>query len=58
MIAVALGLTSGLTMCIIMTTSALNYAYGIEKILPLFIGTGIFIILISFITAPMLQRTT
>ncbi|MBM6825108.1 BCCT family transporter [Veillonella magna] len=42
MLAVALGLTSGLTMCIILLTSGLNFAYDIDLTLGFFIGTGIF----------------
>lgn len=44
MLAIALGLTSGLTMCITLVTSGLNYSYGIEKTFPLFLTVGIIII--------------
>lgn len=44
MLAITLGLTSGLTMCITLLTSGLHYSYGVEKTLPLFIITGIVII--------------
>ena len=47
MLAVALGLTTGLSVCITMITTGLNYSYGIEKNLNIFIIVGIFII-ISF----------
>ncbi len=45
MLAITLGLTSGLTMCITLVTSGLNYSYGIEKTFPLFLIVGIAIIL-------------
>lgn len=44
LLAVALGLTSGVTMCIILLTSGLNFAYGVPLSLGLFIGIGIFVI--------------
>jgi choline-glycine betaine transporter len=44
MLAIALGLTSGLTMCITLVTSGLHYSYGIEKTFPLFLVVGIMII--------------
>lgn len=44
MLAVALGLTSGLTMCIVLLTSGLKYAYGVDTTLTSFIGVGLFII--------------
>lgn len=44
MLAITLGLTSGLTMCITLVTSGLNYSYGVEKTFPLFLIVGIAII--------------
>lgn len=44
MLAVALGLASGLTMCITLVTSGLNYSYGLEKTFRLFLFVGIAII--------------
>lgn len=44
MLAIALGLTSGLTMCITLVTSGLNYSYGVEKTFPLFLTVGLIII--------------
>ncbi len=44
MLAITLGLTSGLTMCITLITSGLNYSYGIEKSFTLFFIVGIVII--------------
>lgn len=44
MLAIALGLTSGLTMCITLVTSGLHYSYGIEKTFTLFLVVGIVII--------------
>lgn len=45
MLAVALGLTSGLTMCIILLTSGINYYYQVELSLTFFVGVGIFTII-------------
>lgn len=44
MLAIVLGLCSGLTMCIVLITTALNYSYNIETTLPIFIGVGVLII--------------
>ncbi len=44
MLAIALGLTSGLTMCITLVTSGLHYSYGLEKTFTLFLIVGIAII--------------
>lgn len=44
MLAITLGLTSGLTMCITLVTSGLNYSYGIEKSFTLFLIVGVLII--------------
>lgn len=44
-LAVALGLTSGVTMCIILLTSGMNYYYNVDLSLPFFVGTGIFTII-------------
>ncbi|NLW42595.1 MAG: BCCT transporter [Tissierellia bacterium] len=46
MLAIAIGLTSGLAMCIVLITSGLNSAYNIPTTLPLFIGVGVVIILL------------
>lgn len=44
MLGLAIGITTGLTMCITLVMSGLNGAYGIESSVPLFAGIGIFII--------------
>lgn len=44
MLAIALGLTSSLTMCITLVTSGLNYSYGVTKTFNLFLIVGIAII--------------
>lgn len=44
LLAIALGLTSGLTACITLLTEGLSYNYGINKSLYLFLGVGIAII--------------
>lgn len=44
MLAIALGLTSGLTACITLLTSGINYKYNIPLQLPLFVGIGVLII--------------
>ncbi|WP_075579540.1 BCCT family transporter [Acidaminococcus massiliensis] len=44
MLAIILGLTSGLTMCIVLLTTGLTSSYGIPSTLPLFIGLGVAII--------------
>lgn len=41
MLAIVLGLTSGLTACIVLIVSGISYSYGIESSLPLFYGVGI-----------------
>lgn len=44
MLGLAIGITTGLTMCITLVMSGLKGAYGIESSVPLFAGIGIFII--------------
>lgn len=44
MLGLAIGIITGLTMCITLVMSGLKGGYGIESSLPLFIGIGIFII--------------
>lgn len=44
MLALTIGLATGLTMCITLTITGLKSAYGIQESLPLFIGIGVFII--------------
>lgn len=50
MMAIILGLTSGLTMCITLLTTGVQHIYGLQKTLSLFVVTGIFIVL-SFTTS-------
>ena len=45
MLALTIGLATGLTMCITLVTTGLKSAYGIESTLPIFIGLGVLIIL-------------
>ncbi len=44
MLALTIGLATGLTMCITLTVTGLKSAYGIAESLPLFIGIGVAII--------------
>lgn len=44
MLGLAIGITTGITMCITLVMSGLKGAYGIESSVPLFAGIGIFII--------------
>lgn len=46
LLAIALGLTSGLTACITLLTSGLNYKYKLPLNLPLFVGLGVLIIVL------------
>ncbi|MFB0972676.1 MAG: BCCT family transporter [Neofamilia sp.] len=46
MLAIAIGLTSGLSMCIVLITSGLKSAYNIPTTMPMFIGVGVVIILL------------
>ncbi len=45
MLGLAIGITTGLTMCITLVMSGLSIGYGIESSVPLFAGIGILIIL-------------
>jgi choline-glycine betaine transporter len=45
MLALTIGLATGLTMCITLTITGLKGGYGVEESLPLFIGIGIIIML-------------
>lgn len=44
MLDIVLGISSGLTMCIVLLTTGLNSGYGIEISTPLFIGIGVLIV--------------
>lgn len=44
MLAIVLGLTSGLTACIVLIVSGISYSYGVSSSLTLFYGVGILII--------------
>jgi len=44
MLAIVLGLTSGLTACIVLIVSGVSYSYGISSSVALFYGVGILII--------------
>lgn len=44
MLAIVIGLCSGLTMCIVLITTGLSYSYKVDVQLPLFIGVGVLII--------------
>ncbi len=44
MLAIVLGLCSGLTMCIVLISTGISYSYKVDVTLPLFIGIGVLII--------------
>lgn len=46
MLGIALGLSSGFTVCLVLLTSGLKSGYGIEPTIPLFIGLGILIVVL------------
>lgn len=46
MLGIVLGLSSGLSMCIVLLTTGLNSGYGIKVTVPLFIAIGIIIVLL------------
>ena len=46
MLGIALGLSSGLAMCIVLLTTGLNSGFGIESTVPLFVGIGVVIVIL------------
>lgn len=46
MLGIALGLSSGFTVCLVLLTTGLKSGYGIESSVPLFIGIGILIVIL------------
>ncbi|WP_138160488.1 BCCT family transporter [Peptoniphilus catoniae] len=46
MLGVAIGLSSGFTVCLVLLTTGLKSGYGIESTMPLFIGLGLLIVVL------------
>lgn len=51
MLGIALGLSSGFTVCLVLLTSGLKSGYGIEPTMPIFIGLGILIVVLFSISS-------
>lgn len=57
MLGIALGLSSGFTVCLTLLTTGLYSGYGIETTMPLFIGIGVLIVLLfSFQSSAGLKK--